>query len=68
MKLRSVIKLDKKNTGTSKKFGDGVMSINCDIIVFFWIYGQFAAIRSRILNAWSKTYILNKNNLLSHKN
>ena len=45
MKLGPLTKLDKTNTTTSKKFNDGVMSENCDVIVFFPIYGQFAAIR-----------------------
>ena len=44
MKLGPLTKLDKTNTTTSKKFNDGVMSENCDVIVFFPIYGQFAAI------------------------
>ena len=39
-----VTKLDKRNTVTSKKFGDNVMSTNGDVIVFFPIYNQFAAI------------------------
>ena len=33
MKLRSVIKLDKTNTATSKKFDDDVMLENYDAIV-----------------------------------
>ena len=43
------------------------MSTNCDIIVFFPIYGQFAAIRKldsgRMVN---KTYIFINNNFLSY--
>ena len=42
---------------------------NFDVIVIFWIYGQFAAIRKpdsgRIV---CKTYIFIKSNLLSYKN
>ena len=45
MKLRPVTKLDKKNTTTSKRFNDDVMSTNCEVIVIFPIYGQFGAIR-----------------------
>ena len=47
MKLGPVTKLDKRNTSTSKKkkIDDDFMSGNCDVIVFFPIYGQFAAIR-----------------------
>ena len=38
-------KLDKRNTSTSKKIDDYVMSANCDLIVFIPIYGQFTVIR-----------------------
>ena len=40
-----VAKLYKKNTITSKKFNDNVMSVTCYVIVFFQIYSKFAAIR-----------------------
>ena len=50
MKLGPVPKLDKRNKATSKKFGDNVISKKCDVIVIFPIYGQFGAIRSRILD------------------
>ena len=40
MKPGPVTKLDKKNKATSKIFGDGIMSANCDVIVIFLIYGQ----------------------------
>ena len=52
MKLKPVTKFDKENTATSKKFNEYVMSANCDVIVFFLIYGQFAVIRKRIPDAW----------------
>ena len=42
-----VTKLDKKNTKMSKKFDDEVMSVNCDVIMIFPIYGQFGAIRKQ---------------------
>ena len=45
MKLRPVTKLDKRNKTTSKKFDVDVMSENCDVIVIFWIFGQFGAVR-----------------------
>ena len=45
MKLGPVTKFDKRNTSTSKNTDDNVMSANCDVIVFFPIYGQFSAIR-----------------------
>ena len=51
------------------KIDDNVMSVNCDIIFIFQIYGQFGAIwkpdSKRIV--W-KTYIFIKSNLLSYKN
>ena len=43
MKLGPISKLDKKHTTTLKQIGDGVMSTNCDIIVFFPTYGQMEA-------------------------
>ena len=68
MKLEPVIKLDKKNTATSKKFDDDAISANFDVIVFFPIYGQFAAIRKPDSGRMVyKTYIFN-NNLLPYKN
>ena len=45
------------------------MSANCDVIVIFWIYGQFGAIRKpdsgRLVY---KTYIFIKSKLSSYKN
>ena len=43
MKFRLVTKIDKINTTTSKKFDDDAISENCDVIVFFLIYGQVVA-------------------------
>ena len=45
MKLGSVTKLDKSNKMMLKKFGDHSTSANCDVIVVFWISGQFGTIR-----------------------
>ena len=45
MKLGSVTKLDKRNKMMLKKFGDNSTSANCDVIVVFWISGQFGTIR-----------------------
>ena len=68
MKRGPATKLDKRNKRRSKKFDDGVMSVNCDIVVSP-IYGQFGAIRKpgsgRIV---CKSYIFMNSNLLSHKN
>ena len=69
MKLGPVTKLHKENKIKSKKFGDDLMSENCDAIVIFPIYGQFGGIRrpdyGRIV---CETYIFIKSNLLSYKN
>ena len=35
MKLEPVTMLDEKNTATSKKIDDDIMSANYDVIVFF---------------------------------
>ena len=44
------------------------MVVNCDVMVFFPLYGQFAAIRKpdsgRMIY---KTYVFINNNLLSYK-
>ena len=69
MKLGSVTNLDKRNKTLSKKFGVDVMSENYDIIVIFWILGQFGAIwrldsEQRI---W-KSYVFSNRNLMCNKN
>ena len=38
MRLGPATKIDKKNTATSNKFYDDVMSANCDVTVNFPIY------------------------------
>ena len=68
MKLGPVTKLDKRNTATSKKFDNDIMSANCDVIVFFPIYGQLAAIQkpdSRCMVY--KTYIFINSNFSSSR-
>ena len=45
MKLGPLTKLNKRNTTTLKKLHNDVTLINCDVIIIFWIYGQFGAIR-----------------------
>ena len=45
IKLRPVTKFDKSNRTTSKKFDVVAMSENCDVIVFFQIFGQFRAVQ-----------------------
>ena len=44
MKLGPVTKIDKVNTTTSKNFDDHIMSASFDVIFFFPIYVQLAAI------------------------
>ena len=45
MKLGLVTKLDKRNTATSDKIDDDLMSSNYDVMLIFLIYGQFEAVR-----------------------
>ena len=69
MKLGPVTKLDKRNKATSKKFTDDVMLENCEVIVFFPIYGQFRAIpKPDYGHIVCKTYVFINSNLLSCKN
>ena len=69
MKPGPVTKLDKRNTATSKKFEDDVMSLNRDVNVFFPIYGQFTDIWKRDSRRMVyKTYIFIHSNLLRYKN
>ena len=69
MKLGPVTKLDKSNKEVLKNLDDDVMSADCEVIVFFSIYCQFAAIpkpnSGRIIY---KTSICNNGNFLSYKN
>ena len=68
MKHEPVHKLDTRNTATSKKIDDDVMSANCEAIVFFPIYGQFAAtLKPDSGRTVYKIYIFINSNLLSYK-
>ena len=68
MKLGPVTKTDNGNTSTSRKFYYDVMSGNCDVLIFFPIYGQLAAIRKPDSGRMVyKTYIFINNNLLPYK-
>ena len=68
MKLGPVTKLDTRNT-TTLKIEDDVMLENCDVIVYFPIYSQLAAIRNPDSGRMVyETYIFIKKNLLSYKN
>ena len=53
MKLGPVTKLDKRNTATSKKLDDDVLSANYDAIVIFQFMANLEQFRSRISHAWS---------------
>ena len=58
MKLGPMTKLEKRNTATSKKFDDNDMSVSCDVVIIFPIYGQFGAIRKPDFGSMvCKTYI-----------
>ena len=68
MKLGPVTKIDKRNKATSKNVDNNLMSANCEIIVIFFISGQFEAIRkpdSGRINC--RTYIFVNRNLLFYK-
>ena len=41
MELEPVTKRDERNTATSKKIDEDVMSANCDFILIFPTYDQF---------------------------
>ena len=51
MKLGPVTKTYNRNTATSRKIEDDVMSKNCDIIVFFQFITELQPTGSRILEA-----------------
>ena len=69
MELGPVTKLDKRNKRASEKFGDDVMSENCDVIVIFLIYGKSGAFQKPDSGCIvCKIYIFINSNLLSNKN
>ena len=69
MELGPVTKLDKRNTTTSKKIDDDIMSENCDLIVISLIYGKYGAIPKVDSGGMvCKTYIFVNSHLLSCKN
>ena len=51
MKLGPVTKLDKNVKKDDKKFDDGVMWENCDVVVIFPINANLEQFRSRISGA-----------------
>ena len=69
MKIGPVTKIDKRNTETSKKFDDKVMSKNCDVIIVFLIHSQFGAIpKPDSGHTVCETNIFINSNLSSYKN
>ena len=69
MKFRPVTKLDKRNKILPKIFDEDIMLANCDVIVIFFIYGQFGAIQKPDSGCIvCKIYIFINSNLLSCKN
>ena len=69
MKLGPVTNLARRNTTTSKKIDDDVVSTNYDVIIIFPIYGQFAANRKPDSGCmFCNSYIFINSNLLSYKN
>ena len=59
MKLVPVTKLNKRNTAASERSDNDIVLANCDIIVFFLIYGQFAAIQ-KVLIFFGKNTVISK--------
>ena len=69
MKLRPVLKFDRRNMAMSKKFDDDIMSANCDVIVIFPIYGQSGAIQKPDSGHMvCKIYTVMNSKYLSYKN
>ena len=68
MKFGPVTKLDKTNKVTPTIFEVDIMSENCDIIVIFWIFGQFGAVwRPDSGHRVCRSYGFSNSNLLSYK-
>ena len=69
MKIGPVIKLNKRNKTTSRKFNDDIMSAICDLILIFPIYDRFGAIQKpdsgQIV---CKSYIFINSNHVPYKN
>ena len=53
MKLGPVTELDKSNRSVSKKIDDDFISVSCNIIVIFLIYGHFGTTLKPDSDAWS---------------
>ena len=69
MKLRTITKLDNRNTATSKKLTVTFMSRNCGVVVTFPISGQFGGIqKADSRGVVCETSIFINSNLFSYKN
>ena len=69
MKLGPVTKTKNRTTATLKTIDDSIMSANCDSIVFFPNYEQFATIRKMDSGRMFYTiFMFIINNLLSYEN
>ena len=64
--LDKQLNLTREMRQRQKKIDNDVMSLNCDIIVFFRFMANLQSSRSRILDAWSIKSFINSN-LLSYK-
>ena len=66
--LDQQLTLTRETNKRQKKFDVDVVSENCDIIVIFWIFGQFGAVwRPDSGFRVCKSYVSDNNNLLSYK-
>ena len=69
MKLGPETKTDKRNTATSKKLDNGVMSTNCNVTVILPTYNQFGAIFKEDSGRMvCNTYIFTNSIILSYEN
>ena len=69
MKLGPIIKPNKRNKITSKKFDVDAMSENCDVIVIIRVFGQFGAVRRPDSgHRVSKSYVFSNSKRFSYKN
>ena len=68
MKLGPVTKLEERTKTTSKKIDYDAMPENCDLIVIFWMFGEFGAVpRPDSGHRVCKSYVFSNINLLSYK-
>ena len=69
MKLEPVTKHDNRNKTRPKKFDVDIMLENCDVIVIFWVFAQFGAVRRPNSGRRAcKPYVFSDSNPLPYKN